>query len=124
VWISEKNSRRAANAAGSLGTVTIGGEKVSILSEAECRNVDVYAPGGYCWRPAAGTDMLVIKCQDGQMVATGAEMPPDVKGMLPGEVYIKSDAGASIYLKNDGRIMLGGKVYIDGSLYLNGNALG
>jgi len=104
------------------GTVTIGGESPAVEGAGERRGLDIYAPGGYCWLPAAGDRVLTLG-GDGRAVLgmpTGAA--PD--GMQPGEVYIKSDSGASLWLRRDGSIQLSGRVSISGSLELNGQQLG
>ena len=123
MWLSEKLGSTNEPSAG-IGEVTIAGETAAVYTDAEHRSLSVFSPGGYIWRPKVGDNVLVIKCGGNEMCVAGLDQSNGPAGMEAGEVYIKSNAGASIYLKNDGRIVLGGKVYIDGSLYLNGNALG
>ena len=43
--------------------------------------------------------------------------------MLPGEVRLYT-GGASITLKNDGRILLAGRVAVEGGLTVNGTEIG
>ena len=43
------------------GTVTLGGDPAAVSLGGERRQVPVYAPGGYQWRPAAGDQVLVLK---------------------------------------------------------------
>ena len=44
-------------------------------------------------------------------------------GLLPGEVYIKTDS-AAITIKNNGAVNITGTVNITGSLTVNGTSLG
>ena len=45
------------------------------------------------------------------------------EGMGPGEVYLFTPGGNSVYLRSGGEIELQGKVRIQGSLTVNGGAL-
>lgn len=97
------------------GTVTLGGDPAAVSLGGERRQVPVYAPGGYQWRPAAGDQVLVLK--------TGAQREsPCVAGVCcqsgelsPGEVCISSGSG-QIRLRD-------GRVDIQGQLWSNGEQL-
>lgn len=111
MWLSEKTAAKGRQAsAAEVGTATGG---MSVFTEAEKRNLPVCSPGGYAWRPKFGEDVLVIKCADGLSRVLSAVSEPQA-GMESGEVLIYS-GGASICLKNDGRILLNGDVYINGA---------
>ena len=94
------------------GTVTLGGDPAAVSLGGERRQVPVYAPGGYQWRPAAGDQVLVLK--------TGAQREsPCVAGgccqsgeLSPGEVRISSGSG-QIRLR-DGRVEVQGQLWING----------
>lgn len=94
------------------GTVTLGGDPAAVSLGGERRQVPVYAPGGYQWRPAAGDQVLVLK--------TGAQREsPCVAGVCcqsgelsPGEVRISSGSG-QIRLR-DGRVEVQGQLWING----------
>ena len=103
-----------------IGSVTIGGDSVAVLTEGEMRRLAIAAPGGYVWRPSAGDSVLVLKTSDGESLAVGALRNESPEGMENGEVYIISKGGAAIRLKNSGKIELLGEVEIQGSLSING----
>lgn len=110
MWLSEKTAAKGPRAnAAEVGTATGG---LSVFTEAEKRNLPICSPGGYAWRPVFGEDVLVMKCADGLSRVLSAVSTPQ-EGMESGEVLIYS-GGASICLKNDGRILLNGDVYING----------
>jgi len=111
MWLSEKAAaRKSRPASAEVGTAT--GDR-SVLTEAEKRNLPVYAPGGYAWRPRFGDEVLVIKCADESLGVVSALCNPGEE-LEGGEVLIYS-GGASIHLKNDGRVLISGEVYINGS---------
>lgn len=123
MWLSRKTVVRRDSGA-DVGEVSIGGGSAAVLRDGEHRGLAVFAPGGYVWRPRTGSDVLVIKCGDSGMCVAGERLPQAPDDLLEGEVYIKSDGGASLRLKNDGSIELTGQIMIDGGLYLNGNEIG
>ena len=115
MWLSKKLSlQRAAEqegAAADMGVTTIGGGSASVVTRGEQRDLAVFAPGGLVWQPKCGDTVLVIKggvgCQESCVAAadTGANAPKD---MAPGELYLYSDGGASVYLRSDGSIEIKG----------------
>lgn len=128
MWLSKKLSvQRVAEqegAAADMGVTTIGGSLASVMARGEQRDVEVFAPGGLVWQPSPGDTVLVIKggsgCQERCVVAadTAASAP---EGMAPGELYLYSSGGASIYLRSDGSIAVRGPVEIKGDLTVEGN---
>lgn len=119
MWISERISKAAAAEAEnvSLGRVTIGGSSAGVLTDGEARGVAVVSPGGYVWAPAVGQSVLVMKSGGESFILgqTGTEQVEEA-----GEVYIKSNGGAAVRLKNTGEIVLEGTVEIKGNLIVNG----
>ena len=111
--------------------------------EYKIRDLAVFAPGGVLWQPRVGDTVLVIRGGAGGLEHCVAAAEPTVKppeGMSPGELYLYSSGGASIYLKGNGSVAvtgpvemagnlsvtgavrLTGRVDISGSLYVNGEA--
>ena len=76
--------------------------------------VTVFAPGGLCWLPKRGQEILVIKAGEGgeENCCLGGEMEIP-EGMEPGELCLKTEK-AALWIKNDGRILLEGTVYVNG----------
>jgi len=119
MWISKKLLRRAAAAAAELGETTIGGESAAVLTEGENRDTLLIAPGGYHWLPRSGQRVLLMRCGQGETVLCGTEAD-DSPALAPGEVYITTENGTSVHLKNDGSICLRGSVQVEGALAVNG----
>jgi len=121
MWLSKKAANGQTDSAINRGEVTIGGLRPAVYTGAEQRGIGVCAPGGYAWKPKAGDDVIVIKCDDGEAQIAGMCMDGEGDNLNGGEVCIKSDGGASAFLKNDGSIILKGDIFIDGRLFINGN---
>ncbi len=127
MWLSKKLSvnRRAEQegAAADMGVTTIGGACASVMTRGEQRDLPVFSPGGFLWQPRAGDTVLVIKggsgCQEQCVVAAEAAATPP-EGMAPGEVFLYSAGGSSIYIKNDGSLIVRGAVKLRGDLSVIG----
>lgn len=124
MWISQNIAlrQRAASeaAAADMGVTTIGGGSASVLTRGEQRNLEVFAPGGIVWQPRAGDTVLVIKGGTGsqeQCITASNTAGHAPEGMSPGELYLYSSGGASVYLRSDGSIDITGKLRINGQLY-------
>lgn len=115
MWISQQkhgNARRETVA--ETGTVTLGGDLAGVYLSGERRDVPVYSPGGYQWRPVPGQQVLVLKAgADGES--------PNVAGVRqeaapkPGEVRIfNGDESAEIRLTANSEVALNGQVMVNG----------
>jgi len=124
MWISTRLRPQAPSGGAELGAVTIPGASAGAAAAGEERDLPVYAPGGYVWMPRRGDTVLVIKGGPGgeERCAAGARPPAPPAGMQPGEVYLFTPGGASVWLRNDGSIALTGSVSVSGSLTVNGRA--
>lgn len=128
MWLSKQLSlQRAAEqegAAADMGITTIGGGNAAVVTRGEQRDLEVFSPGGLVWQPRAGDTVLVIKggvgCQEHCVVAaeTTRKTP---EGMTPGELYLYSEGGASVYLRADGSIAVTGPVTVQGNLSVKGS---
>ena len=114
MWLSSQSRRnRSQNETAEVGVVTLEGEKTAVYLTGERRNLPVLSPGGYCWRPAEGETVLVLKSgADGEELWV-AGVPGDGTDLAPGEVRIQSRQ-AAVFLGNDGSIDLRGTVKING----------
>ena len=121
MWLAKQVLRQAKPTATEIGVITMAGNEQAVHTDREYRNITVYAPGGYFWRPDFGQNMLVLKdANDNACISGMLQSPPaDIQA---GEVYIKSKT-AEIKLKNDGSIRISGAVQIDGSLSINGTEI-
>lgn len=111
MWLSQRkpivHTRTAA-----LGNATMEGDWNGVFLDGERRNLPVFAPGGYHWKPLLGQEVLVLNATDGACV-TATHSTADLS---PGEVTIAAAlGGASILLKNDGTLHLNGTVMINGT---------
>lgn len=119
MWLAKQQKREAAQAAGSIGEVTLGGDTPAVELESERRGLTVYAPGGYRWSPVPGQKVLVLKA-DGEPCVAGI---PSAGGLNPGEVALDSAGGAAVRLDNQGRVTLGRDAAVEGQLYVGGKEL-
>lgn len=128
MWLSKKlsiyQSAEQEGAATDMGVTTIGGASASVMTRGEQRDLEVFAPGGLVWQPKSGDTVLVVKggsgCQETCVVAaeTAGNAPAD---MAPGELYLYSSGGASLYLRSDGSIAVKGPVEVEGNLSVRGS---
>lgn len=127
MWLSKKlaiNQRlEQEGAAADMGVTTIAGSAASVMTRGEQRDLAVFAPGGVLWQPRVGDTVLVIRGGAGGqencvVAAEPAVTPPE--GMAPGELYLYSSGGASLYLRGDGSIAVTGPVEIAGELRVTG----
>ena len=127
MWVSRAFSLRQAaereGTAADMGMTTIGGKSASVMTRGEQRELEIFAPGGLVWQPLAGDTVLVVKggvgCQEQCVVAAEtAGFAPE--GFAPGELFLYSCGGASIYLRGDGSIHVRGPVALEGDLSVHG----
>ena len=57
----------------------------------------------------------------GELCGGGGHRSQRPKDMAPGELYLYSDGGASIYLRSDGSIEIKGPVKVEGDVALTGD---
>ncbi len=123
MWLSEKSNTRDYDfCGGTVGIVTIGGKRPSVLVEGEVRNADIVCSGAV-QVPKAGDEVLLIRSPDGENIAVGK-----IGGALPselenGEIFISTGSGGAIRLKNNGEIELVGTVVIKGTAKIEGGLL-
>lgn len=114
MWTSDRSRRRAAqDPLAGVGEVTLGQIPAGVYLEGERRWTQVYGPGGYCWRPALGEQVLVLKAggEGEQPCLVGRRQQEELE---PGQVRI-SAGQAKIDLHPDGTVALSGAVKINGT---------
>lgn len=118
MWLSTRTGHESPEFSGAeIAMVSLGGAVPTVVTSGGQIPVTLFGPGGYVWVPKRYDEVLVVKAGGvgEEDCIAGAEM--DIpEGLLPGEVAISSE-GASLTLKNDGRILL------DGQLFINGEAV-
>lgn len=115
MWLAQQQRRKRRDGGAQMGTVTLDGDPAGVYLDGERRNLPIFGPGGYIWRPMRGDQVLVLK--------TGAEgEAPCVAGarcfgsdeLEAGEVMIYGGGGCSIRLRMDGTIFMTGQLLVDG----------
>jgi len=91
----------------SMGVVRAAGEKISVSATNEHRSLPVTAPYGIAYAPVVGSRSLVLPTEAGNVcLGVISDVQAD---LLPGELMLYSAGGASIVLKNDGRVLINGR---------------
>lgn len=120
MWISDKAVKKDHNEdMCTVGCVSIGGMEPSVLTDGELRNAE-FVGDGAVRIPKIGDEVLVVHTAYGDTLVVGSVKKKSPKGLCYGEIYISSDKGGSIVLRNDGEIKLSGDVVIEGSLKVSG----
>ncbi|MBR5773838.1 MAG: hypothetical protein IKY44_03200 [Clostridia bacterium] len=124
MWISKKlaeSNNQALESNTEIGNLSITtDELIAAISSCEKRGISFYTPPGIEFYPSEGQRVLLISCGN-QTVCAGVEMQKS-STLRSGEIRLFSQGGASIVLKNNGSIVLNGKVTItkDGDILTDG----
>lgn len=113
MWTSERTRRPAQEEpAAELGAVTLGGDPAGVNLGGERRWLNVYAPGGYSWRPGAGDRVLVLKAGGERELPCIVGMAQSGDGLKPGEVCLRGGSGRVLLgqsgLELEGRVTVNG----------------
>lgn len=113
MWTSERSRRLPVREAeAELGLVTLSGDPAGVVLGGERRQVPVYSPGGYFWRPREGERVLVLKTGgEGESPCVVGKVPEQTD-LRPGEVCVKG--GGSTVLLGERCLDLSGEVTING----------
>ena len=116
MWISQRGDKAQRHTGGGaeMGRVTLAGNPVGVYLDGERRELPMFGPGGYAWRPSLDQQVLVIKA------GTQEEAPCVVGGLCrtdlalgEGEVMIYSPK-ASIHVGADGVVNVSGGLTVNG----------
>ena len=121
MWLSKKLAAHELQDVASAqdGTVTIEGGELAVFSSGEKREVKTVGPGGYEWQPCKGEDVLIVRGGTFGEESCAVGVPEQAgEALAPGEVRIRSAAGAEIVLHNSGRIDINGLLFINGVPFL------
>lgn len=75
------------------------------VAQQEDRDMPIYAPRGISYRPSEGDQLLLIPVEGANMCAG---VRTNSAGLSGGELRLVSAGGASIYLKNNGSVLING----------------
>ena len=108
MWISDYITNGAVKRQISGGAQIISGGKNGVDASGSSLHsgAKLSAPYGYCAVPVKGADAVMLNAS-GEDYCLGVKFSAD--GLEPGEIRISSAGGASIELKNDGRVYINGK---------------
>ena len=121
MWLSKKLAAHELQDVASAqdGTVTVEGGELAVFSSGEKREVKTVGPGGYEWQPCKGEDVLIVRGGTFGEESYAVGVPEQAgEALAPGEVRIRSAAGAEIVLHNSGRIDINGLLFINGVPFL------
>ena len=117
MWLSNPKQRPAGEEPGEIGQVTMGGNPAGVYLAGERRNVPIFAPGGYYWRPKLGDAVLVMKAGPEQAPCLiGKEETVHGFRLRPGEILLSAHPSAGILLGTDGSIRLFGVISHNGTV--------
>ena len=119
MWIVQQGMRQPEPQSVALeGRVTLGGDPAAVYLDGEQRELPVFGPGGYVWRPAQDEQVLVLKMGSaGEEQCVLAQRCGDEIEIKQGEILIYS-GGSAIHLRRDGIIDMSGIVRVNGKQVL------
>lgn len=120
MWISQKRQKSQEHTGGraEVGRVTLGGHPAAVFLDGERRELPVFGPGGYIWRPSRGQQVLVIKTGTQEEAPCVVGTPCDTEMKLDeGEVLLYSPS-ATIHLGADGVVNVSGVLTVNGKRVL------
>ena len=92
MWTSDRRkTRQAGESWVDWGEVTLEGDPAGAYLDGERRQLAVYGPGGYCWKPVLGDRVLVLKAgQGGESPCVAGKRQGEAETLGAGEVSISS----------------------------------
>lgn len=110
MWLSQKIAEeRKTRESLQEALISVGGESPGVLADAEYRDAVVVCPGGYEWRPSPLD--RVFACRGGGTYVLGKLQTGT--NLEPGQVRLRTGS-ACVTLCPDGRILLEGKLFLNG----------
>ena len=108
MWISKKiTSINSKNPYALVGKVTqFSNNSVCAENEVEFRDLPVFCPYGIVSIPTTGSKVFLIPTSSGYLYS-GA-LTQNHENLAAGEIGLYSYGGASLVLKNDGRVLVNG----------------
>ncbi|MBR1534997.1 MAG: phage baseplate assembly protein [Ruminococcus sp.] len=109
MWISRYVTENSfAKDSASVGVVrAAAGDKVAVSATNEHLSLPVVLPYGIAYAPPVGSRSVVLPSEAGNLcLGVLGEKQNDLQ---PGELMLYSAGGASIVLKNDGRVLINSK---------------
>jgi hypothetical protein len=105
-YITNNSLSSPAAVKGELSTGSVNG--TTVAASGEHKELALCFPYGVVSVPPAGESAVVLPLADGEV---GLGVLSKGVGLEEGEVMLYSKGGASIVLKNDGRVLINGRVF-------------
>lgn len=117
MWMGKQlAAQRRGGETAAVGTVSVGGEAPAVVTDGERRQVRIFSPGGYGWRPSAEDEVLLVGT--GQPCIAGRAQSCPVS-LAAGEVCLHT-TGATVHLRNNGDIAVSGTLRLTGDVHISG----
>jgi len=108
MWMSRYMTANSfSDARPGVGEVRSAGDKVSVSGASEHHTMPLAMPYGVYYVPPVGAHSVILPTASGD-VCIGVIAAPS-EGLAQGELMLRSQGGASIVLKNDGRVLINGR---------------
>ena len=109
MWINEyiaaRSGEKEESVIGRVGAVQNG--RVDVSATRGYHHVSLILPEGVVSIPRRGAGTVVVQSSGGAVCPGVIIQPPS--NLEPGELMLRSAGGASIVLKNDGRVLINGR---------------
>ena len=117
MWMAERGratQRGSGDCIADVGVVTLSQELLGVYLDGERRQLSMYGPAGYSWRPKVGDKVLALKMGEDASLGCVLAAPQETRKLQSGEVCIFSQGGAEVHLSSDGEILMSGNIKING----------
>lgn len=104
-YIAARSGNREGTAIGQVGDAVNG--RVSVSATRDYHRLPMLLPAGIVCIPTQGAPTVVMETPGGAVCAGVITQPPD--DLKPGELMLSSAGGATVVLKNDGRVLINGR---------------
>lgn len=107
MWLTDYMTRNSLTAPDAVkGSVKNNNTGTSVMSSGEHRELPLCLPYGIACMPPKGACAVVLPLADGEVSLGVITQAPSLE---EGELMLYSKGGASIVLKNDGRVLINGR---------------
>ncbi len=103
-YVTKNSVNKAQTGCGNVTSSEMG--NVAVNASLQHRDIPIISPFGVVYNPPVGENSVVLPINSNY--ACIGVVAPD-KELEPGELMLYSSGGASIVLKNDGRVLINGK---------------
>lgn len=119
MWIARQGMKQPEpQTVAQEGRVTLGGDPAAVYLDGERRELPIFGPGGYVWRPEQDEQVLVLKMGSaGEEQCIFAQRCGEESDLKQGEILIRT-RNTAIHLHNNGIIDLTGIVRVNGKLVM------